>query len=178
MARKRLLFSNYSPEEPPFPLVIPTGAKRSGETCGFAALSSECFSTERSAAERSLCGCSASGMLFESVISTEEVMGLRPTRGDLRYLAYAEGTRAHSATSTFGKRLDRMSVRRTDPTLPLPCGEPGPARGQSVRGLLAGRLQNTDFKTHRLSHISCKGTTGLCEVSPPFFSVRLSLPLP
>jgi hypothetical protein len=33
-SRKRLLFSNYSPGEPPSPLVIPTGAKHSGGTCG------------------------------------------------------------------------------------------------------------------------------------------------
>jgi hypothetical protein len=64
---KRLLFSNYSPWKhrstlchldrsaaqwrdlpSPFPLVIPTGAQRSGGTCGSVALPWKCFSTEES----------------------------------------------------------------------------------------------------------------------------------
>ena len=42
------LFSNHSPGSTALPLVIPTGAQRSGGTCGSAALSWKCFSTEES----------------------------------------------------------------------------------------------------------------------------------
>jgi hypothetical protein len=44
---KRLL------EAQSLPLVIPTGAQRSGGTCGLAVFSWKCFSTERSGVERS-----------------------------------------------------------------------------------------------------------------------------
>jgi hypothetical protein len=39
----QLRFSNYSPGSTALPLVIPTGAQRSGEICGSTILSWKCF---------------------------------------------------------------------------------------------------------------------------------------
>jgi hypothetical protein len=47
----QLLFSNYSRESTALPFVISTEAQQSGEICGSAVPSWECFSTERSAVE-------------------------------------------------------------------------------------------------------------------------------
>jgi hypothetical protein len=44
----QLLFSNHTPGSTALPFVIPTGAQRSGGTCGSAPLSWKCFSTEES----------------------------------------------------------------------------------------------------------------------------------
>src|SRR5580658_9834876 len=100
-------------EAPPPPFVISTGAQRSGEICGPADLSWECFSTGdqgdekyllfgnhtqwkrrppllSSRPERSVVKRSAVQRTFSwECFSTGDVMGLRPAQGDEKYLLSA-----------------------------------------------------------------------------------------
>src|ERR1700733_12668069 len=75
-------------EAPPSPFVISTGAQRSGEICGPAALPWECF-------------------------STGEVMGLRPTQGDEKYLLFGNHTRWKRRPPPLSSRPERSVVERS-----------------------------------------------------------------
>src|SRR6202046_1224950 len=75
-------------EAPPSPFVISTGAQRSGEICGPADLSWECF-------------------------STGEVMGLRPAQGDEKYLLFGNHTQWKRRPPLLSSRPERSVVERS-----------------------------------------------------------------
>src|ERR1700733_1876398 len=93
-------------EAPPSPFVISTGAQRSGEICGPAALPWECF-------------------------STGEVMGLRPAQGDEKYLLFGNYTQWKRRPPPLSSRPERSVVERSavSAVLPWECFSTGGVMG-------------------------------------------------